>query len=71
MATKVGIIGAGGMVGYHIQGFKQAGAEIVAIEVDFGGTKFIFCTCYRVGTLGPENHESFSNSVCSDCFIYM
>jgi predicted dehydrogenase len=31
MATKVGIIGAGGMVGYHIQGFKQAGAEISAI----------------------------------------
>lgn len=31
MATKVGIIGAGGMVDYHIQGFKQAGAEIVAI----------------------------------------
>ena len=41
------------------------GAEIVAIEVDFGGTKFIFCTCYRVGTLGPENHESFSNSIRS------
>ena len=31
MATKVGIIGAGGMVGYHIAGFKQAGAEITAI----------------------------------------
>ena len=31
MATKVGIIGAGGMVSYHIQGFKQAGAEITAI----------------------------------------
>ena len=31
MATKVGIIGAGGMVSYHIEGFKQAGAEIVAI----------------------------------------
>ena len=31
MATKVGIIGAGGMVSYHIQGFKQGGAEIIAI----------------------------------------
>ena len=31
MATKVGIIGAGGMVSYHIDGFKAAGAEIVAI----------------------------------------
>ena len=31
MATKVGIIGAGGMVSYHIDGFKKAGADIVAI----------------------------------------
>ncbi|MCB1097088.1 MAG: Gfo/Idh/MocA family oxidoreductase, partial [Verrucomicrobiae bacterium] len=31
MATKIGIIGAGGMVNYHIAGFVQAGAEIVAI----------------------------------------
>ena len=31
MATKIGIIGAGGMARYHIEGFKSAGAEIVAI----------------------------------------
>jgi predicted dehydrogenase len=31
MATKVGIIGAGGMVSYHIDGFKVGGGEIVAI----------------------------------------
>ena len=31
MATKVGIIGAGGMVRYHIAGFKAAGAEVAAI----------------------------------------
>lgn len=31
MATKIGIIGAGGMVHYHISGFLKAGAEIVAI----------------------------------------
>lgn len=31
MASKVGIIGAGGMVSYHIDGFKNAGAEIIAI----------------------------------------
>jgi predicted dehydrogenase len=31
MATKVGIIGAGGMVSYHIDGFKAGGAEIIAI----------------------------------------
>lgn len=28
---KIGIIGAGGMVQYHVQGFKSAGAEVVAI----------------------------------------
>ncbi|MEM9280648.1 MAG: Gfo/Idh/MocA family oxidoreductase [Verrucomicrobiota bacterium] len=31
MATKVGIIGAGGMVDYHIDGFAAGGAEIVGI----------------------------------------
>ena len=31
MSTKVAIIGAGGMAQYHIAGFRQAGAEIVAI----------------------------------------
>ncbi|MEM8679923.1 MAG: Gfo/Idh/MocA family oxidoreductase [Planctomycetota bacterium] len=35
MAIKVGIIGAGGMAQYHVRGFKQAGAELVAIaDVD-------------------------------------
>ncbi|MEM0968555.1 MAG: Gfo/Idh/MocA family oxidoreductase, partial [Verrucomicrobiota bacterium] len=31
MATKVGIIGAGGMVRYHIEGFRAAGAEVAVI----------------------------------------
>ena len=31
MATKVGIIGAGGMLQYHAKGFQEAGAEIIAI----------------------------------------
>jgi len=31
MATKVGVIGAGGMAEYHIQGFRQAGAEVFAM----------------------------------------
>lgn len=31
MATKVGIIGAGGMLRYHVQGFRNAGAAIAAI----------------------------------------
>jgi predicted dehydrogenase len=32
MTTKVGIIGAGGMVRYHIAGFKAGGAEVAAIS---------------------------------------
>jgi predicted dehydrogenase len=31
MAIKTGIIGAGGMLQYHAAGFRQAGAEIVAV----------------------------------------
>ena len=31
MATKIGIIGAGGMLQYHAAGFRAAGAEIAAI----------------------------------------
>ena len=35
MATRVGIIGAGGMVQHHVQGFQAADADIVAIaDVD-------------------------------------
>lgn len=31
MATKIGVIGAGGMARYHIDGFRKAGAEVVAM----------------------------------------
>ncbi len=31
MATKVGVIGAGGMLQYHAAGFRQAGADIMAV----------------------------------------
>ncbi len=31
MATKIGIIGAGGMARYHIDGFRKAGGEVVAM----------------------------------------
>lgn len=31
MTTKIGIIGAGGMLQYHMAGFRQAQAEVVAI----------------------------------------
>lgn len=31
MATKVGVIGAGGMLQYHVPGFQQGGGEVTAI----------------------------------------
>ncbi|TVR48327.1 MAG: gfo/Idh/MocA family oxidoreductase [Puniceicoccaceae bacterium] len=31
MSQKIGIIGAGGMLRYHVEGFRSAGADIVAI----------------------------------------
>lgn len=31
MTIKVGIVGAGGMADYHIQGFRAGGAEVIAI----------------------------------------
>jgi predicted dehydrogenase len=31
MSVKVGVIGGGGMAAYHIEGFKRAGAEVIAI----------------------------------------
>jgi predicted dehydrogenase len=35
MSIRIGIIGAGWMAGYHIEGFRKAGAEVVAIaDVD-------------------------------------
>ena len=31
MATKIGVIGAGGMLQYHHAGFVKAGGEVVAV----------------------------------------
>jgi len=31
MSIKIGIVGAGGMTGYHVAGFRRAGADIVAL----------------------------------------
>ena len=36
----------------------RKGAEMVAIEVTINDSKFVFCCCYRVGTLGIANHSS-------------
>ncbi|HRQ89015.1 MAG TPA: Gfo/Idh/MocA family oxidoreductase [Bacteroidia bacterium] len=31
MATKIGVIGAGGMARYHVEGFRKAGGDVVAM----------------------------------------
>ena len=41
----------------------KKGAEILAIELTIDGKKFVFCTIYRVGTLGAPNHESIVNTI--------
>ena len=43
----------------------RKGAEILAVEVTVGNNKYIFCTVYRVGTLGENNHESIMQSIKS------
>ena len=40
----------------------RKGAEILAIEATIDGKK-VFCTIYRVGTLGEPNHASIINSI--------
>ncbi len=40
MATKVGVIGAGGMLNYHAPGFKHGGGELIAIaDVNEGAAR--------------------------------
>ncbi len=52
MAIKVGIIGAGGMLHYHAAGFRQAGAEVVAVAdpapgaASRAGEKWGISKCY-------------------------
>ena len=38
---------------------------MLAIEVTIGQNKFVFCTVYRVGTLGENNHESIMETIKS------
>ena len=41
----------------------SGGAEIVAIQTTINGLKYIFCTCYRVGTLGAANQDCIRTSI--------
>ena len=43
----------------------RKGAEIAAIELQVGLQKHVFCTIYRVGTLGELNHSSIISSLQS------
>lgn len=50
---KVGIIGAGGMASYHVTGFRQAGADVVALAdvnetaAKYSASKFGIADVYR------------------------
>ena len=43
----------------------RKGAEIKAIEVTINDKTFVFCTVYRVGNLGEQNHDSIMNTIKS------
>ena len=43
----------------------RKGAEMLAVEITIGNNKYVFCTVYRVGTLGKQNHESVIQSIKS------
>ena len=43
----------------------RKGAEIVSVEVKINDEKLIFCSVYRVGTLGSVNHDSIMSSLKS------
>ena len=43
----------------------RKGAEIISVELQVGQEKFVFCTVYRVGTLGEINHRSIVESLRS------
>ena len=43
----------------------RKGAEMIAVELTIGSNKLVFCTVYRVGTLGEQNHSSIVDSLKS------
>ena len=43
----------------------RKGAEMIAVELTIGSNKLVFCTVYRVGTLGEQNHSSRVDSIKS------
>ncbi len=54
MATKVGVIGAGGMLRYHAEGFRLAGAEMVAVADPAAGAAAAACEKWGI----PRSFDS-------------
>ena len=62
MATKVGIIGAGGMARYHIAGFVKGGAEVVAIADVSQTAAEKAAETYEIPTVHPNVEEMLADS---------
>ena len=62
MATKVGVIGAGGMLQYHAAGFKQAGAEIIAVADPAPGAAQKAATAKANEALAKAKADAAKNS---------
>ena len=43
----------------------RRGAEILAVELNVGNNRYVFCTVYRVGNSGEANHDSIVQSIKS------
>jgi predicted dehydrogenase len=64
MATKIGVIGAGGMLQYHAAGFKQGGGEIVAVADVAPGAAAAAAEKYDIAQSFESVEEMLENSGC-------
>jgi len=64
MATKIGVIGAGGMLQYHAAGFKQGGGEIVAVADVAPGAAATAAEKYGIAQSFESVEEMLENSGC-------
>jgi predicted dehydrogenase len=64
MATKIGVIGAGGMLQYHAAGFKQGGGEIVAVADVAPAAAAAAAEKYDIAQSFESVEEMLENSGC-------
>ncbi|MDA7887757.1 Gfo/Idh/MocA family oxidoreductase [Akkermansiaceae bacterium] len=64
MATKIGVIGAGGMLQYHAAGFVQGGGEIVAVADVAPGAAAAAAEKYDIPQSFESVEEMLENSGC-------